>query len=268
MLKTLFGLTAGLMMLPSAAFAQTTTVAMDNPKKEVLMTASLHAPWTDILQNYVSVPDTMGLTHFDYAGLKASTADKGKLDDYIKSLEAIDPNSLSENEAIAFWANLYNAVTIQVVTENYPIKSIKKLGAFGSGPWKKDLVTVSGIEMSLDDIEHGTLRKKYPSPYIHYMVNCASVGCPNLLDEAWEADTLMTLRKQAAADYINSPRGAVVKGDKLTVSSIYNWFEEDFGGNKAGVIAHLKDYATGDLKTAIESGAEIKKYDYDWSLNN
>jgi len=86
----------------------------------------------------------VGLTHFDYAGLKANSSDTAKLNGYIESLEAIDPATLSENEALAFWANLYNAVTIQVVTENYPIKSIKKLGPFGSGPWKKNLVTVRG----------------------------------------------------------------------------------------------------------------------------
>lgn len=231
------------------------------------MTSSLHADWNAILQSYVSAPDGVGLTHFDYARLKANQADKAKLDGYIENLEAINPDTLSDNEAIAFWANLYNAVTIQVVTDSYPIKSIRKLGAFNSGPWKKNLVTVNGTQMSLDDIEHGTLRQKYPSPYIHYMVNCASVGCPNLLNEAWEPDTLMAKRKIAAADFINSPRGAVVNGNKLTVSSIYDWFQEDFGGSKAGVIAHLSDFATGDLAAAIEMGAEIKKFDYDWTLN-
>lgn len=241
---------------------------VDKTEKSEPMTSSLHAPWNDILQSYVSAPDEMGLTHFDYARLKSSSEDKLKLDRYIKSLEAKDPSALSENEAIAFWANLYNAVTIQVVTDNYPVKSIRKLGSFNSGPWKKNLVTVNGAEMSLDDIEHGTLRKKYPSPYIHYMVNCASVGCPNLLNEAWEADSLRVKRKAAAADYINSPRGAVASGDKLTVSSIYDWFEEDFGGSKEGVIEHIRKYATGDLADAINSGAKIKKYDYDWSLNN
>ncbi|MEP3889978.1 MAG: DUF547 domain-containing protein [Hellea sp.] len=235
--------------------------------KDTVMTPSQHADWTDILQSYVGMPDEAGLTHFDYAGLKANAADTAKLDGYIKSLEGMTPDELSENEAIAFWANLYNAVTIQVVTEKYPVKSIRKLGSFNSGPWKKKLVTVNGVRMSLDDIEHKTLRKHYPSPYIHYMVNCASVGCPNLLDTAWEADTLEAGRIKAAKAYINSPRGAVVKGDKLTVSSIYDWFEEDFGGSKEGVLKHLQEHATGDLAVAIAAGEKITNYDYDWSLN-
>ena len=100
------------------------------------------------------------------------------------------------------------------------------------------------------------------------MVNCASVGCPNLLDTAWEADTLKAGRIKAAKAYINSPRGAGVKGDKLTVSSIYDWFEEDFGGNKEGVLKHLQEHATGELAAANKAGAIITNYDYDWSLNN
>lgn len=236
-------------------------------KKDMTMTKSPHADWTDILQSYVGAPDGVGLTHFNYAGLKANVADKAKLDAYIESLEAMTPEALSQNEAIAFWANLYNAVTIQVVTEKYPVKSIRKLGSFNSGPWKKKLVTVNGSKMSLDDIEHKTLRKKFPSPYIHYMVNCASVGCPNLLNAAWEADTLEAGRIEAAKAYINSPRGAAVNGDELTVSSIYNWFEEDFGGSKDGVLQHLREHANADLVTAIDGGAKIDGYDYDWSLN-
>lgn len=246
--------------------SESSSVKIDS-KKDMAMTTSPHAGWTALLQAYVSAPDGMGLTHFNYADLKANAADKARLDIYIKSLEGMNPDALPQNEAIAFWANLYNAVTIQVVTEKYPVKSIRKLGSFNSGPWKKKLVTVNGEKMSLDDIEHKTLRKKYPSPYIHYMVNCASVGCPNLLDTAWEAETLEAERLEAAKAYINSPRGAVVKKDKLTVSSIYNWFEEDFGGNKDGVLKHLREHATGDLAETIDAGAKITGYDYDWSLN-
>jgi len=228
---------------------------------------SPHAGWTEILQTYVSAPDGQGLTHFDYGGLKTNAADKAKLDGYIESLEATDSNTLSENEAIAFYANLYNAVTVQHVTEKFPVKSIRKLGAFSSGPWKKKLFTLNGNPTSLDTLEHDILRKQYPSPYVHYMVNCASVGCPNLLNEAWEASTLDAKRKEAAADYINSPRGVVVDGDDLTVSSIFKWFEEDFGDSKAGVLEHIRKHADADLAAAIDGGAKIDDYDYDWSLN-
>ena len=225
--------------------------------------------WDAVLVKHVKAPDASGLARFDYAALKASAKDSAILEAYVKALESTDPNGLSDNEAIAYWANLYNAVTIQIVTEAYPVSTIKKVkgGAFKTGPWKKDLITVNGQKMSLDDVEHKTLRKKYPSPLIHYMVNCASVGCPNLKDGVWAVDTLDVERETAARDYINSPRGAKVTDKGLVVSSIYDWFEEDFGGNKDGVMAHLSEYAEGDLKAAIDGGIKISGYDYDWSLN-
>lgn len=229
---------------------------------------SPHAGFTAILRKYVSAPDNQGLTHFNYGGLKANTADKAALDSYINELEAINPDDLSANAAIAYYANLYNAVTVQVVTDNYPLKSIRKLGSFSSGPWKKDLFTVNGMPTSLDTVEHKILRKKLPSPYIHYMVNCASVGCPNLPQAAWEADSLERLRVQAARDYINSPRGAVITAKGLKLSSIFKWFKEDFGGNEQGVLEHIRAHAGPDLVQAIDNGAKITGYHYDWSLND
>jgi len=227
------------------------------------------AAWDAVLSKYVKAPDAAGLARFDYAALKASSSDSAVLKAYIKALEAKGPGGFTENETIAYWANLYNAVTVQVILDNYPVSSIRKIksGTFSPGPWKKDLVTIAGEKISLDDIEHGTLRKQYPSPHIHYMVNCASVGCPNLKDGLWSAKTLDADRDAAARAFINSPRGARVTPKGLVVSSIYNWFDEDFGGNKAGVLAHLAEYAEGDLKTAIDGGIKISGYDYDWSLN-
>jgi len=135
------------------------------------------------------------------------------------------------------------------------------------GPWKKVKTSVNGRALSLNDVEHEILRKRFPSPYVHYMVNCASVGCPNLLDTAWEASTLDAARKQAAADYINSPRGVKITSKGLVVSSIFKWFKEDFGGSKANILKHIRQHANSELAAAIDGGATITGYDYDWSLN-
>lgn len=246
-------------MMDSAAQTQ-------SPQSQSPQTQS---PMNTLLGQYVKAPDAMGIARFDYAGLKASQSDQKVLADYIQSLEAKDPNTLSAPEATAYWANLYNAVTLKVVVDNYPVKSIKEIrsGAFSAGPWKKKLTTVNGNPMTLDEIEHETLRKKYPSPLIHYMVNCASIGCPNLKSSLWNASTLDADRKEAARTFINSARGAKVTSKGLVVSSIYDWFQEDFGGSKAGVVEHLSQYATGDLKSAIDGRAKIKSFDYDWTLN-
>jgi hypothetical protein len=291
MLRNTLLLTAGLILLPFTACAQEAatpiksasaaqvsygsgTAAPQNEMKKDVMSTSIHAAWTDILKTYVSAPDNTGLTRFDYAGLKANAADYAKLTGYLEALGSVNPSALSRDEAIAFYANLYNALTIDLIVQNYPLDSIRKAKRYNgekvsalTGPWKKTETSVNGKMLSLDEIEHGILRVDYPSPYIHYMVNCASVGCPNLLQSAWEADTHETLRKEAAAAYINSPRGVVVTSKGLKVSSIYKWFKEDFGGSKERVLQHIREYADADLAAAIDAGAEIVDYDYDWTLN-
>lgn len=277
MLRTTLLLTAGMTLLLSPlAVAQTnSSSSYGSGTSAAVQTASSHAAWTSILQNYVSAPDGQGLTHFDYARLSSNAADKAKLASYIQSLSATNAGTLSQNEAIAFYSNLYNAVTIDLIVQNYPVGSIRKAKTYNgekvsgiAGPWKKVKVSVNGQTMSLNDVEHEVLRKQFPSPYVHYMVNCASVGCPNLLDTAWEANTLDAARKKAATDYINSPRGVKITPKGLVVSSIFKWFKEDFGGSKANVLKHIRQHANPQLAAAIDSGATITGYDYDWSLNN
>ncbi len=225
--------------------------------------------WDQLLRQYVAEPDAQGLARFDYAALKASRGDYIILTDYIAYLEAQDPEAMETAEAIAYWANLYNAVTVQLIVDHYPVRSIKKIksGLFSAGPWGKKLVSVGGRELSLDNIEHDILRRDYPSPHIHYMVNCASVGCPNLKDGLWRAETLREDQEEAARAFINSPRGVEMTSDGLILSSIYKWFREDFGDDKAGLLSHIRAFAAPELARAIDDGAGIDGYDYDWSLN-
>ena len=223
--------------------------------------------WTQILQRYITQDGD--LNRFDYSALAANSGDMASLAAYIDDLAGQSPSTMARNEALAYWANLYNALTVQVVAQNWPVKSIKEIksGPFKAGPWKRDLVTVEGRVMSLDDIEHGTMRKRYDEPRIHYMVNCASIGCPNLKASAWEAQTLEQDMDASARAFVNSTRGVRVSGGKLTVSSIYDWFSEDFGGNDAGVIAHIKRYADPDLLAQLEGITKVSKDQYDWSVN-
>jgi len=226
------------------------------------------ASWPVIMQNYLTAPDAGGLVRVDYGRLQNSP-DRAVLNDYIRKLEGQNPDALSPDAAVSYWANLYNAVTVEVILDNYPVKSIRdiKSSVFKPGPWDLELVTVNGQSLSLNDIEHGIMRKQFPSPHVHYMVNCASVGCPNLHGGEWRAETLDADRERAARAFINSPRGAFVKNGSLTVSSIYKWFDEDFGGNKTSVLNHIRKFADTDLAAAIDNGATIRGYDYDWSLN-
>ena len=225
--------------------------------------------WPEVMKNYLSETEDNGLVRFDYARLGTSPDDEAVLDEYIESFRSVDANELPDIEAAAYWANLYNALTVKVVLDHYPVKSIREIksGMFSIGPWKKKLIEINGENLSLDAIEHDILRVQYSSPLVHYMVNCASIGCPNLKAGEWKAETFDADRDEAARDFVNSPRGVKVTKKGLIVSSIYNWFDEDFGGNKKSVLKHIRLYADEDLAEIIDNGARIKGYDYDWSLN-
>ncbi len=130
-----------------------------------------------------------------------------------------------------------------------------------------ELITIKGEALTLDDIEHRILRPIWLDARIHYAVNCASLGCPNLQRQAFTAANTESLLETAAREFINHPRGAKVEDGRLVVSSIYDWFEDDFGGNDRGVIEHLKIYAETDLRRALSNLDRISDDRYDWQLN-
>ena len=138
----------------------------------------------------------------------------------------------------------------------------------GRGPWKKAWMSVDGQAITLDDIEHRILRPVWRDPRVHYAVNCASLGCPNLQTDAFTAENAEELLDAGARAYVNHPRGAAIDDGELVVSSIYHWFEEDFGGNDAGVLAHLRRYANPELKKRLRGRLQVDDHRYDWSLND
>ena len=187
---------------------------------------------------------------------------KTKLKQYIKQLEQVNPLEYSKAEQYAYWINLYNAVTVDLILDAYPVKSITKLGGlFSFGPWGDDVVSISGKSLTLNDIEHRILRPIWQDPRTHYAVNCASLGCPNLQPQAFTADNTETLLEQAASEFVNSDKGVLIKNNKLQLSSIYEWFAVDFG-NREQLIKHLNQYRTQPVKNTDKIS-----YDYDWSLN-
>ncbi|MBG0808040.1 DUF547 domain-containing protein [Methylosinus sp. H3A] len=231
-----------------------------------------HSIWDRLLSTYVK-PGPDGLNRVDYAAFKEGG--HGALKQYIAQLEAVDPERLNRAEQFAFLANLYNAKTIDIVIDHYPVRSIKdvSLGAgllstFSSGPWRAKVVTLNGVEFSLDDIEHGVLRALFKDPRVHYSVNCASVGCPNLQSRAFVGVMLDAQLDASARAYVNHTRAVTITQGKLVVSSIYEWFKADFGGNDQGVLAHLRKYAAPELKAKLQAFEKIGAHRYDWSLND
>lgn len=209
-----------------------------------------------------------GVVRVDYAGWSASAADRAALTAYIAALSRRDPLSLTRPEQFAYWVNLYNAVTVDVVLDNWPVRSIREIrSGLRPGPWRRKLVTVGGVDLSLDDIEHEILRKGWTEPRVHYAVNCASIGCPNLPLRAFRGATLGPALDTAARAYINSPRGVRFDGEVLVVSSIYKWYAADFGGSDARVIAHLGRHADEPLQARLQRVTRIGRDAYDWALN-
>lgn len=228
-----------------------------------------HSAFSALLALIVK-PDGSGLHLVDYGSVTAER--RQELDSYVETLASALVTGLGRDEQLAYWINLYNALTLQVILDHYPVDSIRDIGIspgfFTVGPWKAPLVTVEGQNLSLDNIEHDILRPQWKTPLIHYGVNCASIGCPNLLPEAYRGATVVATLEKNAADYINHPRGARVDKGRLIASKIYTWFQEDFGGSEEGVIDHLLEYADPELKKALAGQSSIARFEYDWSLND
>jgi len=233
-----------------------TTAAVDN------------SVWARLLKTYVVATDD-GVNLFAYGRVGAD--DKKALKSYLTALQGVVVSSLDEAEQQAFWINLYNVLTIDVVLDHYPVTSIRDI-AIGpallvSGPWGKPLVTVVGRSLSLNNIEHDILRKTWRDPRVHYAVNCASLSCPNLMAVPFTGKTLEAMLEASARDYINHPRGVNAVDGGVRLSQIYSWYRRDFGGDAGAVLGHIRTFAAPKLKKALAEIDTIAGYDYDWSLN-
>ncbi|HKX09751.1 MAG TPA: DUF547 domain-containing protein [Stellaceae bacterium] len=226
-----------------------------------------HDAWTRLLTRYV-VPGPDGVNRVAYGRVDAS--DRALLQSYIGALESVAVSRLNRAEQRAYWINLYNALTLRVVLDHYPVTSIRDIhlgpGWFDVGPWQAKLVRVEGEPLSLDDIEHGILRPIWRDPRLHYALNCASLGCPKLQPVAFTAETAERLLEEGARAYVNSPRGARIDGGHLVVSSIYRWYRSDFGTNDASVMDHLRRYATPALAAGLTRFRAPDDDEYDWRL--
>lgn len=140
-------------------------------------------------------------------------------------------------------------------------------GWFSPDPWDLKLVKVVGVKISLNDIEHRILRPIWKDNRVHYGVNCASLGCPDLQSESFTADNMDRLLDKAAREYVNSPRGVDLAGGKLTLSSIYDWFQVDFGSSETSLLAHLEQYAAPALADKLKKYRGDISYQYSWGLN-
>ncbi len=220
-----------------------------------------HASFDALLQKHV---DNDGLV--DYKGLKS---DRAKLKEYLRSLESNPPkDSWTEDQKLAFWINAYNAYTIDLVLEHYPVKSIKDIGSviqvpFVNTPWDIKFINIDGEKYDLNNIEHGIIRKEFDEPRIHFALVCAAISCPKLQNNAYLPNTLDEQLTKAAKDFLSNVEKNEFKSTKSAkLSKLFNWYGGDFN-NDGSLIDYVNQYAP----VTLNDNAKITWADYDWTLN-
>lgn len=223
-----------------------------------------HAAFTAILKKHVKGELV------DYASLKRNAA---PLNAYLDTLAAVPQsafNKWDKNQQMAFLINIYNAATLKLIIDHYPIKSIKDIGSAFKGPWKQEVVRVFGKTETLDHIEHDLLRPKYKDPRVHFAVNCASIGCPSLRAEAFQASKLDAQLDEQGRIFLRdtSKNRLDTKNKTLYLSEIFDWFKSDFTAKSGTVEKFVSTYVTdADRKVIQQGGLTIKNTKYDWNLN-
>ena len=219
-----------------------------------------HQTWDELVREHVSVDGKV-----NYKGF---LQDIKKLDAYLKILSENPPEkSWDNNQKLAYWINAYNAFTVKLITNHYPLKSIQELHPTIKIPgistvWHKEFFKIGAEDESLNDIEHKILRKQFNEPRIHFAINCASVSCPNLLNEAFTPDKLEAQLEKQTRAFINDPLKNNISTNALEVSKIFSWFKKDFT-KKESLTAFLNRYTN----ETIQKNADINYMDYNWQLN-
>ena len=216
----------------------------------VLSQKNIHQKWDSLLQEYVSTTGKV-----DYQNWKK---DLQGIASYIEILQENTPTEKwSKDAQLAYWINAYNAVTVQLILDNYPIKSIQELDS----PWDTKLFYTSGIGYTLNEIEHGILRKMN-EPRIHFAINCASKSCPKLQKSAFWSSKLDEQLEKSTYEFLNDSSMNIINKQSIQLSKIFDWFGEDFG-DKTQKIEFVSRYT----KVDIDQQAKLTYIPYNWSLN-
>lgn len=212
-----------------------------------------HTTWDELTNKYVTSSGKV-----NYKGMKA---DVSQIKSYIEHLASTPvQNDWSKNEALAYWFNLYNASTVYLIVQQYPIKSITDLE--GGKPWDKKFIKSGDKTYSLNDIENVIVRPKYNEPLVHVAFNCAAVSCPSLLKGAFLPEKLTAQLTAQAKAWVNDTSKNKISTDKVEVSQIFDWYGKDFTG-VGGVVGFLNKYSNNKAN----EGATVSFLAYNWALN-
>ena len=229
---------------------QTNTISVEaepsSPEVELLS----HDAWDELTRKYVSSSGKV-----NYKGFKSELS---KLNEYIKLLKDNPPqSSWSKNKKLAYWINVYNAYTVKLIADNYPVSSITKL--HNGSPWKARWVEVGNDVHTLDEVENAIIRPRFKDARIHFAVNCAALSCPPLMNAAWTESNLQSRLEAQTKKFINNEKYNQISGNSASVSKIFEWYAEDFGD--------LREYLNKYSDVQIAKGTKITFQEYDWGLN-
>jgi hypothetical protein len=216
--------------------------------------------YANVLGSYV----TDGLV--DYAGLKSDPEDLNK---YLKQTSSVSKNAFdrwTESEQLAFLINLYNAQTLDLIIDHYPVKSIKDIATKSGGPWEQPVVNLFGDKITLNALEHELIRNDYPEPKVHFALVCAAMGCPILINKPYNVSILNDqLEEQTKLFLMDKEKNSInTKKKTLMLSPIFDWFKQDFIAKSGSVIDFVNPYFDNEANKKFK----IKYTHYDWSLND
>lgn len=228
----------------------------------VTINGQTHNIFTDILQKYV----TDGLVNYK------ALAQNQDFETYLNQLSNTDPSTFSEKKELAFWINTYNAFTIKAILDSYPVKSINDIKFGEKSVWDENFIPINKKKYSLNEIEHKILRAKFKEPRIHFAIVCASISCPELRNEAYEADKLdEQLQEQTVKFLRDKKRNSFdLKNKKADISKIFEWFGEDFGKSDKDILMYISNFLPDDVRNDIKQNINewtISYKKYDWNLN-
>ena len=249
--------------LSNCASAQTPNLSMD------------YAPFARTLRDYV--------TDHGWVRYEQLRDDREGLDRFVAQIARVSPEShpelfTTDAEQMAYWINAYNALVLQGVLNKYPVKSVRDIG-FLFGFFRRMKFTVGVRRMTLDDIEHRELRKKFLEPRIHFAVNCASISCPKLAREPYLPEKLDEQLDRAARDFLQD--GIAVRSDpeknEIRISKIFDWYDDDFlryqqklrPGEKPSVLDYLRPFLSESVQSFLRTrNPKLRHLSYDWGLND
>ncbi len=212
---------------------------------------SIHYSWNLLLKKYVSPNGNVNYMEWKKQG-------EEQLDNYLSLLLKNPPQEFwTKGQKLAYWINTYNAFTVKLILDNYPVKSIRDI----KNPWKKEIYVNGDKKYSLEDIEHNILRKM-DEPRIHFAINCASKSCPKLENKAFTSYNINQELEKVTKDFLKDSSKNNITKDEIALSKIFLWFAEDFGDTNS-LLLFIQKYTD----TPITKSTKLSYLTYDWDLN-